>query len=91
MKTWTYCCLACFLIMMEMAQGYQFIVWQSPELPKGTIEQDGNWFKLSMTKTAGTRNYTIAIGNTPDNNIPMFSLYSYRSFSYSYDGLLPPS
>ncbi|MBR5024950.1 MAG: hypothetical protein IKX48_07775, partial [Victivallales bacterium] len=57
-------------MMMNMAQGYQFIVWQSPELPKGEIEQDGNWFKLSMRKTAGTRNYTIAIGNTPDVQVP---------------------
>ncbi|MBR4370179.1 MAG: hypothetical protein IKS92_03980, partial [Victivallales bacterium] len=57
-------------MMMNMAQGYQFIVWQSPELPKGEIEQDGNWFKLSMRKTAGTRNYTIAIGNIPDVQVP---------------------
>ncbi len=70
MKTWTCCCLACFWIIMNMAHGYQFTVWQSPELPKGTIEQDGNWFKLSMTKTAGTRNYTIAIGNTPNVQVP---------------------
>ncbi len=70
MKTWACCCLACFWIMMNTAQGYQFIVWQSPELPKGEIEQDGNWFKLSMRKTAGTRNYTIAIGNTPDVQVP---------------------
>ena len=56
--------------MVNMAQGYQFIVWQSPELPKGEIKQDGNWFKLSMSKTAGTRNYTIAIGNTPDVQVP---------------------
>ena len=56
--------------MMNTAQGYQFTVWQSPSLPKGEIEQDGNWFKLSMRKTAGTRNYTIAIGNTPDVQVP---------------------
>lgn len=55
---------------MNMAYGYQFIVWRTPELPKGEIEQDGNWFKLSMNKTAGTRNYTIAIGNTPDVQVP---------------------
>ena len=70
MKTWTYYCLACFWVMLTMAHGYQFSVWQSPELPKGKIEQDGKRFKLSMTKTAGTRNYTIAIGNTPDVQVP---------------------
>ncbi len=56
--------------MLTMAHGYQFFVWQSPELPKGKIEQDGKRFKLSMTKTAGTRNYTIAIGNTPNVQVP---------------------
>ena len=70
MKTWTYYCLACLWVMLTMAHGYQFSVWQSPELPKGQIEQDGKRFKLSMMKTAGTRNYTIAIGNTPDVQVP---------------------
>ena len=70
MKTWKYYCLACLWVMLTMAHGYQFSVWQSPELPKGKIEQDGKRFKLSMTKTAGTRNYTIAIGNTPDVQVP---------------------
>ena len=41
MKTWKYYCLACFWVMLTMAHGYQFSVWQSPELPKGQIEQDG--------------------------------------------------
>ena len=70
MKVWLCRLAVSLLLVVNMSQGYHFIVWQSPELPKGEIEQDGNKFKLSMRTTAGTRNYTIAIGNTPDVQVP---------------------
>ena len=70
MRTWVSWFVVGLLLLVNMSRGYHFIVWRTPELPKGELEQDGNWFKLSMRTTAGTRNYTIAIGNTPDVQVP---------------------
>ena len=70
MKTWLFRSVIGLLLVVNVLQGYHFTVWQSPQLPKGEIEQDGNRFKLSMRKTAGTQNYTIAIGSTPDVQVP---------------------
>ncbi len=62
--------LACLLTVTQAFAGYKFGVWQSKELPVGVIQNYDNGFVLSMPKTPGTRNYTIAIGNTPDVNVP---------------------